>query len=181
MPKYVAFLRAINLGGHTVKMETLRRLFEEMGFSDVETFIASGNVIFEAPSTDPRDLELKIEETLLSSLGYDVATFIRSTGELAEIIQYAPFPDAGPETNGGASTLYIAFVARPPGEQALQKLLGLASDINQFHGHACEIYWLCRTRFSDSGFSGAQLEKTLGLPATIRNVSTVKKIVDKYT
>ncbi|HXW01123.1 MAG TPA: DUF1697 domain-containing protein, partial [Anaerolineae bacterium] len=48
LPKYIAFLRAINVGGHTVKMDYLRRLFEEMGFSKVETFIASGNVIFEA-------------------------------------------------------------------------------------------------------------------------------------
>src|SRR5512142_743545 len=101
MPKYVAFLRAINLGGHTVKMDHLRGLFEEMDFTHVETFIASGNVIFEAASADPRDLELKIEESLLSNLGYDVATYIRTPEELAEIIQYEPFQDAG--YDGGTS------------------------------------------------------------------------------
>jgi uncharacterized protein (DUF1697 family) len=178
MPKYVAFLRAINLGGHTVKMDDLRCLFEEMGFSNVETFIASGNVLFEAASTNPRELELKIEASLHNSLGYNVATFIRTADELAEIARYDPFRAAG--TEAGGSTLYIVFAAGPPGEQAMQKLLALASDANQLHTIGSEIYWLCRTSFSDSGFSLALLEKALGLPATIRNATTVKKIAKKY-
>lgn len=177
MPKYVAFLRAINLGGHTVKMDELRRLFKEMGFSNVETFIASGNVFFVSPSTDPQELERKIEASLHDSLGYPVATFIRTADELAEISRRDPFKDAGTETEG--STLYIVFAASVPGEQAVQRLLALASDSNRLHAFGREIYWLCRTSFSDSGFSLALLEKALGLPATIRNASTVKKIAKK--
>ena len=179
MPKFVAFLRAINLGGHTVKMDELRRLFEGMGFSHVETFIASGNVIFEAASTDLRELELKIEASLHGVLGYGVATFIRSMDEMDEIARYAPFDEPG--LDAGSCTLYIAFLANPPGDQAVQKLLALASPVNQFHAAGQQIYWLCRTRFSDSGFSGTQLEKALSMPATIRNSSTVKKIAEKYS
>jgi uncharacterized protein (DUF1697 family) len=178
MPKYAAFLRAINLGGHTVKMDELRRLFEGMGFAHVETFIASGNVIFETASSDSSALERRIETGLQSALGYSVATFLRTTGELKQIAGCDPFNDPG--LAAGTSTLYIAFVAGPPGEPALQKLLALASDVNQFHGDGREIYWLCRTKFSDSGFTGAQLEKALGMSATIRNSSTVKKIAEKY-
>jgi uncharacterized protein (DUF1697 family) len=178
MPKYVAFLRAINLGGHTVKMETLRSLFEEMGFANVDTFIASGNVLFETASIHSKLLEPKIEGALLAALGYSVTTFVRTTVELAEIAAYQPFDDPGLDT--GASTLFIAFLGGPPGEEGLHRLLALASEVNQFHSNAREIYWLCHTRFSDSGFSGAQLEKALGMPATIRNASTVKKIAQKY-
>ena len=69
MPRYVAFLRAINVGGHTVKMEDLRRLFETMGFANVETFIASGNVIFESKSKNTQAMERKIENHLRESLG----------------------------------------------------------------------------------------------------------------
>ena len=47
MPRYITFLRAINVGGHTVKMDRLREIFESLGFANVETFIASGNVVFE--------------------------------------------------------------------------------------------------------------------------------------
>jgi uncharacterized protein (DUF1697 family) len=81
MSGYIAFLRAINVGGHTVKMETLRSLFETFGFSEVETFLASGNVIFESPEQDRTALESMIASGLQKALGYEVATFIR-TGEL---------------------------------------------------------------------------------------------------
>ena len=69
MPKYVAFLRAINVGGHTVKMDQLRRLFEALGFSDVQTFIASGNVIFDSKSKSTKALEKKIEKYLQDCTG----------------------------------------------------------------------------------------------------------------
>ncbi len=75
MERYVAFLRAINVGGHTVKMDYLRQVFESFGLSGVETFIASGNVVFEAPTADARALDEQIGQGLREALGYDVATF----------------------------------------------------------------------------------------------------------
>ncbi len=74
MERYVAFLRAINVGGHTVKMDYLRQVFESFGLSGVETFIASGNVVFEAPTADARALDEQIGQGLREALGYDVAT-----------------------------------------------------------------------------------------------------------
>lgn len=69
MSRFIAFLRAINVGGHTVKMNDLRQLFEFLGFSGVETFIASGNVVFETASRNARALERKIEKKLGEVLG----------------------------------------------------------------------------------------------------------------
>ena len=88
MTRYIAFLRAINVGGHTVKMDILRQLFEELGLSKVETFIASGNVIFETPSQNERELEERIQAKLHASLGYQVATFLRTDQEVASIVTY---------------------------------------------------------------------------------------------
>jgi uncharacterized protein (DUF1697 family) len=82
MTQYFAFLRAINVGGHNVKMEHLREIFESLGFSKVETFIASGNVVFESSSRDTLSLENRIETKLNESLGYEVSTFIRTAPEL---------------------------------------------------------------------------------------------------
>ena len=178
MPKYIAFLRAINVGGHTVKMDRLRGLFEAMGHSNVETFIASGNVIFDATSQTPAALEKKIAVQLQASLGYEVATFIRTPTELAAIIRYKPFSDA--ELNAADHTLYIGFLPEPPSAAARNKLLASATKSYDFHIYGREVYWLCRKRFSESEFSGKQLEKTLGLPATLRNSTTVKKIAAKY-
>ncbi len=81
MTRTIAFLRAINVGGHTVKMDVLRRHFELLGYTDVETFIASGNVIFTAPSHNAQMLEMTIENKLREALGYEVATFLRTEGK----------------------------------------------------------------------------------------------------
>ena len=178
VPRFVAFLRAINVGGHTVKMEHLRGLFEALGFLHVETFIASGNVIFESPITNIRSLEQEIESHLQRSLGYSVTTFIRSTAELATIANYKPFTPAELDTEG--NSLYIAFLSDLPAAEAQQKLIAFRTDIDDFHFHGRELYWLCRKKMSDSLFSGALLEKTIGLPATIRNSTTVKKLAAKY-
>ena len=89
--KYAAFLRAINVGGHVVKMDRLRTLFEAAGFRGVETVIASGNVVFESSRKSAGDLERAIETHLKKALGYPVATFVRSMPELAAIAELEPF------------------------------------------------------------------------------------------
>jgi uncharacterized protein (DUF1697 family) len=178
MPKYIAFLRAINVGGHTVKMDALRRLFEALGFSGVETFIASGNVIFESTAPNPRALEKKIEGQLQEALGYAVATFLRTPAELRAVAGYRPFKDS--ELKAEGNVLYIAFVAGPPGEEATRKLQTFTTPVDEFHVHGREVYWLCHKKIGESRFSGALLEKTLGMPATMRNVTTVKKIAAQY-
>ncbi len=177
MPTLVAFLRAINVGGHTVKMDHLRKLFEELGFSKVETFIASGNVIFESAEEDIQALESRIEEHLRTALGYEVATFIRSAPELAEIANYEPFSQA--ELTEGAN-LFVAFLKAAPTEQGTGDLMAFRTDIDDFRAHRREVYWLCRTSMHQSAFSGARLEKTLKMPATLRNSTTVKTLAAKY-
>jgi len=179
MPKYVAFLRAINVGGHTVKMDYLRRLFEALGFSNVETFIASGNVIFDATSKSTKALEKKIEIFLLEMLGYEVATFIRSITELATIAHYQPFLEAGSDAEG--NSLYIGFLAESPGEETKRKVLSLATEVDYFHLSGRELYWLCLKKFSESEVSGAMLAKRLGAQTTLRNSTTVKKLAAKYS
>jgi uncharacterized protein (DUF1697 family) len=177
MPKYVAFLRAINVGGHTVKMDHLRGLFEAIGFTNVETFIASGNVIFDSPAKNTKAIEQKIEKHLQKSLGYEVATFVRSTAEVGAVASYKPFNDSEIEA---AQVFYIVFLADAPSAEVANRLLSYPSQIDQFHINERELYWLRRGNFSDSKFSGPLLEKTLGMKATARNSTTVRKIAAKY-
>jgi len=169
--RYIAFLRAINVGGHNVKMDHLRALFEELGFSNVETFIASGNVLFDSPSTDAAALEERIEQHLKEALGYAVTTFLRTPDELAAVVAHQPFPAADPAAE---HALTVTFLKAAPGEEARQKLMSLRSEIDDFHVHQREAYWLCATRTSDSKFIG--FEKVLRMPATSRNVTTVRKL-----
>ena len=178
MPRYIAFLRAINVGGHIVKMEALQAHFTSMGLSDVETFIASGNVIFRAASKDVAALEQKIARHLHRELGYEVATFVRSDAELAAIAKHRAFPASDQAAEG--VRLYLGFLASPLKAEARQKLMSQASASDDFHVHEREVYWLCRIKFTDSKFSRGLLERILGVPATFRNVNTVRRLVAKY-
>ena len=177
MPKYIALLRAINVGGHTVKMDHLRNLFEAMGLTRVETFIASGNVIFDSRSKDALALERKIEKHLHAELGYEVKTFVRPTSELAAVANYKPFSDSELGTN----TLYIGFISESPGAAARQKLLSFQSDVDALQVQGREVFWLCRTGMMDSPFSMALAEKLLGLRLTFRNSNTIRKLAAKYS
>lgn len=179
MPKYVAFLRAINVGGHVLKMDRLKDLFLAMGFANVETFIASGNVIFDSKSKDTKLLERKIEKQLQSALGYAVATFIRTPSELAAIAGYEPFKNT--PLNGEFDRIFVGFLSEDPSAEARQKVLSAATDVDVLHIQGRELYWLCRVQFNESKFSGTLLEKTLGMETTIRNTNTVRRIVAKYS
>lgn len=159
-------------------METLRQLFESFGFSRVETFIASGNVVFETTANDAKTIEKQIEKGLREALGYEVATFIRIPAEIAQIATYRPFQQSDLDT---AVALNIEFLAEPLNDEAEQKLMGLRTEIDDFHVHGREIYWLCRKKQSESTFSNAVLEKTLGRQSTLRGIATIKKIAEKYS
>ena len=177
MTRYVALLRAINVGGHTVKMDALRKHFSGMGFTNVETFIASGNVIFDAKSGEPEVLESRIAAELESRLGYAVATFLRTPTELAAIVRHQPF-EAG-VIDPAQHALYIGFLARRPGADTARKVADLRTAVDEFHVHKRELYWGCRTRFSESEVNGALLERTIAMPMTVRNVTTVRRLAAK--
>jgi uncharacterized protein (DUF1697 family) len=173
---YVAFLRAINVGGRTVRMAKLREVFESLGFTDVETFIASGNVIFKSRSTNTTALEKKVEHALEKSLGFDVATLIRSTTELATIAGFDAFPGSG--TTG--STLYVGLLKSAPDSATRGRVRALSAPNDEFRVEGRELYWLCHSRMMESIASGALLEKTVGVRATFRNVTTLRKLAAKY-
>jgi len=157
-------------------MDHLRQICVEMGFANVETFIASGNVIFDVDELDRKVLEQKIEAGLQDALGYRVDTFVRSIDALTAVSTYQPFPAY--ELEG--SVLYIGFLAEPPSIENEQKLQGFTSDIDSFHVHENEVYWLCRKSISQSKFTGAKLEKALGMPTTLRNQNTINRLIKKY-
>jgi uncharacterized protein (DUF1697 family) len=178
MTRCFAFLRAVNVGGyHAVAMERLRELFHSFGFSGVETFLASGNVIFDAEAGHAAELEPVIEAGLRKSLGYDVATFLRTEAELRAVAGFVPFSESRLVQ---AAALNVAFLKEVPGEERVRRLFALRTEIDDFRVHGREVYWSCLRKQSDSKFSNAALEKALGQPSTLRGVATVRKMTEKY-
>lgn len=173
MALHVAFLRAINVGGRVVKMEALRAHCEACGLSNVETFIASGNVIFESRAR-PAALEATIEAELRKKLGYDVATFVRSLPELEAVTGLAA------KKSGGSGNVYVAFLKAAPSAGVQRTVKALAGAGDRFHFAGREFYWLRDGGFSDSTFSNSVFERAIKAPATFRNVTTIRKLVAKY-
>lgn len=171
----IALLRAINVGGHTVSMERLRALFAELGYKSVRTLIASGNVLFDAGTKKPAALESAIEKHLAKSLGYEVATFVRTPEEISAIVEHEPFPRSVIDK---AHALWVGFLKAPPTAAATTKLTPLRCATDDFHIHGRELYWLRRVTSSESKIVGSVVERALGAPMTARNITTVSKLAD---
>ncbi len=173
--QYVAFLRAVNVGGRIVTMTELKTIFQRLGLSEVSTFIASGNVIFNA-SGAAATLETKIERGLETSLKYAVPTMLRTAAEVAGAAAYEAFPVAA---LGGAS-LYVGFMKRAASASAIKAARSLQTNIDELRVHGREVYWLARKSIAESTISGAGIEKALQTPVTFRNINTVRRLAVKY-
>jgi uncharacterized protein (DUF1697 family) len=175
--RYVAFLRAINVGGRFVKMDELRRHLISAGFSGVQTFIASGNVIFESAAKSTPRLESTIERSLHKALGYEVATFVRSVPELAVLSRHPLV--SGEQVPKGAS-LFVMFLRDVLTKERAKTLEAFSTDVDDLRVHERHVLWTIRGGFMDSKINGSQLERTIGMPGTVRNATTVRKIAAKF-
>ena len=177
MSRTFAFLRAINVGGHTVTMAQLKALFEELGLRNVETFIASGNVVFDGGSAKEAALQRKIEGHLHEALGYEVATFLRTERELTALVRGCPFSEA---EVAGATALNVALLQGPLTAEAEVRLQGLRTEVDAFRMSGHEVWWLCFAKQSESTFSNAVFEKTVKVKATFRGFNTLQRLAAKY-
>lgn len=176
--RYLAFLRGMNVGGHRVSMDDLRGYFSDLGFANVESFIASGNVIFDAPArTSSAALESRIEKHLQKTLGYAVATFLRTPAELTAIVNALPFTAS--EMKPGYA-VHIGFLRDAPSSTLSAQLLGSATTMDAFGIGTREYYWLCRGKSLESLVKWPTLEKATKMDVTMRNLNTVRKLADKY-
>jgi uncharacterized protein (DUF1697 family) len=177
MSRTFAFLRAINVGGHTVTMAQLKVLFEELGFRNVETFLASGNVVFDGGKVKEAALQQKIEGHLHAALGYEVATFLRTERELAALVRGCPFSEA---EEAGAVALNVALLQAPLPAEAEARLKGLRTEVDAFRAAGREVWWLCFVKQSESTFSNAVFEKTVKVRATFRGFNTLQRLATKH-
>lgn len=174
--RYVALLRAINVGGRNVKMDRLREIFVGLGFENVETYIASGNVLFTAVAGSVGELESAIELALGEQLGFGVPTFVADGPRIITAARRAPF-DGRWATDGMAH--HIGALKRPPTEAERARVAALQTAADEFEFHDLELYWLCHTRSSDSKITPIKLEKALGQPTTLRNRNTLSALAER--
>lgn len=177
MDRYVAFLRGINLGkNRRVKNPELVAEFERIGCEDVATFRASGNVVFAADGSEAA-LRKRVEEGLGEGLGYEVAVFLRSAAEVAEISARAPFPAKAVKASKGK--LQVAMLPGKPGAKHRRDALGHATEEDRLAVEGRELYWLPSGGISESELDLKAVEKAVG-PWTMRTMGTIEQIAAKY-
>lgn len=177
--RYLAFLRAINVGGHhTVRMAQLRAMLSALGMRNVETFIASGNVIFDATGK-AASVERRIEKCLEHELGFAVATFVRTPAEIGAVAARRPFRGLGAAPPGGM--LQVGFLKSPLDAGAHAAVMAFRDDVHDFHVNGREVYWLARQRQAILRLTGAKMERALRGPTTFRNITTVQKLAALVT
>ena len=154
MSRHVAFLRAINVGGRRASRDQLTTCLEALGFENVTTFRASGNLIFDAPRLSEAALTRRLDDALTESLGYDVRSFVRTAAQVRAIAAHTPFPRQVVDASGGK--LQVALLRKPPPKRARDEVLSMATDADRLTLKGSELYWLP---------SGGQMQTDLNLRA----------------
>jgi len=173
----------MNVGGHRLTNDELRAHFETMGFAQVATFRASGNVVFAAGERSPQEAAAHIEHGLAELLGYAVPTFVRSDAQVRAIAAARPFGDRTTGAHGGK--LQVSLLASAPTPEAREQVLALAGEDDALAFGASspegerELYWLPSGGMLDSALDMATIEWLLGA-STMRTKGTIELIASKH-
>ncbi len=176
-PTYLALLRGVNVGGHTVKMERLRELFSELGLANVRSYIQSGNISFQTAETDRHALSRNIEAHLCRSLGYEVPVFLRTLAEFEHALELDPFQagEATPDTR-----LFIVFVSKPLPSDLSLPVHSPAGDFEIVQTTPGEAFVVLRLVNGRPGNPVGFIERTFKVKATSRFFATTQKILHSW-
>jgi uncharacterized protein (DUF1697 family) len=176
MVRYFVFLRGINVSGQKlIKMTELTRIFTEAGFSNVKTYIQSGNVVFDSPETDAETVELKLDGVLTKSLGYHVDLFLRTADEINQMIEKQPF--GGIDENMEVKK-FVTFTRQSLPRSIKVPFLSPTGDVEVILFAGNNTFSIAHpAKNGRSGFPNAFIEKTFRIPATTRNWNTICKMV----
>jgi uncharacterized protein (DUF1697 family) len=178
VPRYAAFLRGINVTGSRIKADTLCAPFTELGFENVVTFRASGNVIFDAPRASGPALARRIELRLADDLGLKRAvTYVRTAAEMRELAANDPFPPKAVAASNGK--LQVMLLSRKPAAAAQTAVLAMASAEDLLAFGAREVFWLPSGGYLETGLDLKAIDKLLGATTT-RTKGTIDQIAAKY-
>ncbi len=173
--RYVALLRAVNVGGTAkLPMEHLRTLATGLGYADVSTYIASGNLLFTARGAEA-SIAKKLEDALRTKQKLETDVLVRTAEDLAPLATKHAFADRGAD----GSRLHVVFLRDAPSETAIAALDPERSTTgDELLVRGREIHWHTPAGAGQSKLSMAYFERVLGTPGTTRNHNTVTKLYE---
>lgn len=173
MKIYISLLRGINVSGQKkILMKDLKAMYESLHFENVQTYIQSGNVIFESKETNQQKLSDRIHNEIEQRFGFDVHVHTLTVSELKKVMDHNPYADQKIET------LYIAFLSAVPENELLQKLNNANIGDDEFIVKDNIVYLHYKGSYGNSKLNNNFLESKLKLKATTRNVKTLNTLME---
>ena len=179
MQKYISILRGINVGGkRKILMKDLKKIYQNLGFFDVETYIQSGNVIFES-RFDRNEISGKIEKAIFEKYAFEVPVIVRTKEELLNIQSSNPFVKNEDEKQELINTLHLTFLEEVPTTENIEKAKEIESKIDdRFEIIGNNIFVFCEEKYHTSKLTNNFFEKKLKTKATTRNWKTIEKLTE---
>ena len=176
MPTYISLLRGINVSGQKkILMADLKALYKGLGFSNVQTYIQSGNVVFEFQKTAASKLQEMVFEKIKSHYGFEVPNLILTPAEVQEALNNNPYQNV--------EKPYFTFLSELPEEMNIETLISISFDNEFFELKGKVIYAHYPNGAGSAKMNNNLIERKLKVSATSRNLNTTKKLLEmsKFT
>ncbi|MEI8272742.1 MAG: DUF1697 domain-containing protein [Paludibacter sp.] len=175
MKTWISIVRGINVGGrNAIKMIDLRDLFIQLGFSDVRSYIQSGNIIFDSNLIDSKSIEKSISEGILKRFGFAVQIVLLDEETLREILKNNPFSH---DSFRDKACMHITFLSENPDKSLIDKIIDGNYGSDEFYCKNKVIYLYCPKGYGNTKLSNSFFENKLKLTATTRNLKTATEIL----
>lgn len=173
MAEFISILRGINVGGHKkIRMADLKVLYSSLGFTNVVTYIQSGNVLFECATQNPTNLSEMIEQAIFENYGFEVPVLVLTPQKMAGILAQNPFGAEIP-----IEKLHVTFISQPPNETAINSI-----NMYKYPPDSCYIIgdaaYICCDKYHETKYSNLFFEKHLQTKTTTRNWKTVVALLE---
>jgi uncharacterized protein (DUF1697 family) len=176
MPVVISMLRGVNIGPYNrCKMDSLRAVYESLGFQDVQTLLQSGNVVFRTKKKNLPKLASQIEEAVEKKLGFKTEALLRTTAELKDALARNPFAT---RKNIDPAKFLVLFIGSEPTADAREKVLAIKAEPEELKISGRELYIYYANGLARPKISWMQLVKTLKTSGTGRNWNTVTKLME---
>jgi len=177
MGAYVVFLRAVNVGGRTLKMADARKVLQDNDFDDVESHIQTGNFLVTTPMRSVTKVEQAVGRALGAHAGYDIVAIARRPAELPALVAQV---DAAPLALEGETSRYISFCATEPPAARAAELEKLDTEGERARVIGKDVLMEFAVPFHEAKLTGPRIEKVLGVPGTARNMTVVRALAQKW-
>lgn len=176
METYIGLLRGINVSGQKlIKMDQLRNSLSKLGYDNIQTYIQSGNIVFESDEKDQQKLQQDIHDNILDTFGFDVPVLIRSKKQWRETFENNPYLN---ESNEDITKLYVTLLEQEPTDENFEQLKEFHSGPEEFMKVGLNLYIFYSNGAGKSKLDHNTIERKLKVTATSRNWKTTTRLME---